>query len=238
MPPRKDVSAFGDTDGEFFGRKKIRPNIFWQKNFFDRKKVSARKKIGRKKKKKKKKKKNEFFSAENFSAENIPCSRNVFGRKFFVQFFFGRNIFGRKIFGRKTIGRNFFVRKIFRPKISPFVSPKAETMGGPGGVGAPPRSVRPSIREVWAEPTLQRRRESIPGSKPPLPPLCPHFDYSNGILYLRMRGSCSGSANSDTTLHEGLKKLMFHYLPEVKQIVSLRDEEHDPLFQESLEQSW
>jgi len=50
------------------------------------------------------------------------------------------------------------------------------------------------------------------------------FDHGDGSLYLRMVGSCSGCAQSHATLQEGVKKLMDHYLPEVKQIVGLNDE--------------
>jgi len=50
------------------------------------------------------------------------------------------------------------------------------------------------------------------------------FDHKDGSLYLRMVGSCSGCAQSHATLQEGVKKLMDHYLPEVKQIVGLNDE--------------
>eukprot|EP00930_Biecheleria_cincta_P054829 TRINITY_DN41222_c0_g1_i1.p1 TRINITY_DN41222_c0_g1~~TRINITY_DN41222_c0_g1_i1.p1 ORF type:complete len:222 (-),score=61.11 TRINITY_DN41222_c0_g1_i1:76-741(-) len=50
------------------------------------------------------------------------------------------------------------------------------------------------------------------------------FDYSDSTLYLRMKGSCSGCAQSHATLQEGVKNLMDHYIPEVKQIVGLSDE--------------
>eukprot|EP00435_Cladocopium_sp_Y103_P002531 s1048_g1.t1 len=53
------------------------------------------------------------------------------------------------------------------------------------------------------------------------------FDHGDGSLYLRMVGSCSGCAQSHATLQEGVKKLMDHYLPEVKQIVGLNDETGD-----------
>ncbi|CAK9034505.1 unnamed protein product [Durusdinium trenchii] len=50
------------------------------------------------------------------------------------------------------------------------------------------------------------------------------FDHGDGSLYLRMVGSCSGCSQSHATLQEGVKKLMDHYLPDVKQIVGLNDE--------------
>lgn len=56
-----------------------------------------------------------------------------------------------------------------------------------------------------------------------------HFDHSDGSLYLIMRGSCSGCAQSHATLQEGVKNLMDHYIPEVKQIVGLNEEEEDEI---------
>ncbi|CAJ1444589.1 unnamed protein product [Effrenium voratum] len=50
------------------------------------------------------------------------------------------------------------------------------------------------------------------------------FDHKDGSLYVRMVGSCSGCAMSHATLQEGVKNLMDHYLPAVKQIVGLNDE--------------
>ena len=73
------ASAFGDTDGEIFGRTIFRPKKNSAENFFGRK--IFRPKIFRPK----------IFSAETF-----------FGRKFFrPKVFSTENVFGRKHFWRK-----------------------------------------------------------------------------------------------------------------------------------------
>jgi Fe-S cluster biogenesis protein NfuA len=53
------------------------------------------------------------------------------------------------------------------------------------------------------------------------------FEHKGGVLYLRMHGSCSGCPSSSVTLQHGIKNLMDHYIPEVKQIVNVEDEEDD-----------
>ncbi|CAE7942107.1 NIFU4 [Symbiodinium necroappetens] len=50
------------------------------------------------------------------------------------------------------------------------------------------------------------------------------FDHADSTLYLKMVGSCSGCSQSHATLQEGVKNLMDHYIPQVKQIVGLNDE--------------
>ncbi|CAJ1384984.1 unnamed protein product [Effrenium voratum] len=51
------------------------------------------------------------------------------------------------------------------------------------------------------------------------------FDHSSGILYLRMIGACSGCPKSSVTLNMGIKNLMEHYIPEVKDVLPAEDEE-------------
>ena len=41
------------------------------------------------------------------------------------------------------------------------------------------------------------------------------FDPSTGIVYLHMRGSCSGCPSSAATLKSGVENLLKHYVPEV-----------------------
>mmetsp|Transcript_22024 Transcript_22024/g.41483 ORF Transcript_22024/g.41483 Transcript_22024/m.41483 type:complete len:223 (-) Transcript_22024:46-714(-) len=50
------------------------------------------------------------------------------------------------------------------------------------------------------------------------------FDHADGTLYLKMVGSCSGCSQSHATLQEGVRNLMDHYIPDVKQIVGLNDD--------------
>eukprot|EP00441_Pelagodinium_beii_P041974 CAMPEP_0197633174 /NCGR_PEP_ID=MMETSP1338-20131121/9596_1 /TAXON_ID=43686 ORGANISM="Pelagodinium beii, Strain RCC1491" /NCGR_SAMPLE_ID=MMETSP1338 /ASSEMBLY_ACC=CAM_ASM_000754 /LENGTH=177 /DNA_ID=CAMNT_0043204779 /DNA_START=101 /DNA_END=631 /DNA_ORIENTATION=+ len=45
------------------------------------------------------------------------------------------------------------------------------------------------------------------------------FDAAEGVLYLRMHGACAGCPKSSVTLNHGIKNLMEHYIPEVKDVV-------------------
>ncbi len=45
------------------------------------------------------------------------------------------------------------------------------------------------------------------------------FDnFDNGIVYLQMRGACSGCPSSTATLKMGIEKMLRHYIPEVKEV--------------------
>jgi Fe-S cluster biogenesis protein NfuA len=51
------------------------------------------------------------------------------------------------------------------------------------------------------------------------------FNATTGQLYLRMHGACSGCPKSNVTLQMGIKNLLEHYIPEVKEIVNVDEEE-------------
>jgi len=53
------------------------------------------------------------------------------------------------------------------------------------------------------------------------------FDPSDGSLYLRMHGACSGCPKSAVTLQHGIKNLMEHYIPEVKNVLPVEDGEEE-----------
>eukprot|EP00928_Gymnodinium_smaydae_P088483 TRINITY_DN72565_c0_g1_i1.p1 TRINITY_DN72565_c0_g1~~TRINITY_DN72565_c0_g1_i1.p1 ORF type:complete len:272 (-),score=59.32 TRINITY_DN72565_c0_g1_i1:87-902(-) len=53
------------------------------------------------------------------------------------------------------------------------------------------------------------------------------FDAADGTLYVQMHGACSGCPKSDVTLQMGIKNLMEHYIPEVKEIVNVDDDHKD-----------
>lgn len=55
-----------------------------------------------------------------------------------------------------------------------------------------------------------------------------NFDRVDGTLYLRMHGACSGCPKSNVTLQMGIKNLMQHYIPEVKDVLEAEDEEEIP----------
>ena len=42
--------------------------------------------------------------------------------------------------------------------------------------------------------------------------------YRDGIVYLNMRGSCSGCPSSTATLKHGIQNLLKHFLPEIREV--------------------
>jgi len=52
------------------------------------------------------------------------------------------------------------------------------------------------------------------------------FNEETGILKLKMLGSCSGCPSSSATLRNGILKAMTYYVGEVKNVVSVDEEEH------------
>ncbi len=44
------------------------------------------------------------------------------------------------------------------------------------------------------------------------------FDAENGVVWLNMRGSCSGCPSSTATLKAGVENLLKHYVPEVTRV--------------------
>ena len=49
------------------------------------------------------------------------------------------------------------------------------------------------------------------------------WDEDTGILYLFLRGACSGCAMSSVTLKQGVEEMIKHYIPEVKKIEGIDD---------------
>jgi len=46
-------------------------------------------------------------------------------------------------------------------------------------------------------------------------------EFRDGIVYVRLEGACVGCASSETTLKEGVEKILKFYFPEIKEIVAL-----------------
>jgi Fe-S cluster biogenesis protein NfuA len=44
------------------------------------------------------------------------------------------------------------------------------------------------------------------------------FDASTGVVYLHMRGACSGCPSSSATLRSGVENMLKHYVPEVTRV--------------------
>lgn len=45
--------------------------------------------------------------------------------------------------------------------------------------------------------------------------------YREGILGLEMRGACSGCPSSSSTLQHGIRNLMLHFVPEIRDVVAV-----------------
>lgn len=50
--------------------------------------------------------------------------------------------------------------------------------------------------------------------------------FENGVVYLRMKGSCSGCPSSQATLKMGIENLLKYYIPEVKEVREIEEEYH------------
>ncbi|MDD3021169.1 MAG: NifU family protein [Alphaproteobacteria bacterium] len=48
-------------------------------------------------------------------------------------------------------------------------------------------------------------------------------EFDKGILWLRMRGACSGCPSSTITLKMGIENMMRHYIPEVLEVRAVQD---------------
>ena len=46
-------------------------------------------------------------------------------------------------------------------------------------------------------------------------------EFKNGIVKVRLQGSCSGCPSSTMTLKQGVQNLLCHYIPEVKEVIAI-----------------
>ena len=46
-------------------------------------------------------------------------------------------------------------------------------------------------------------------------------EFNNGIVKVQLQGSCSGCPSSTMTLKQGVQNLLCHYIPEVKEVISI-----------------
>jgi len=51
------------------------------------------------------------------------------------------------------------------------------------------------------------------------------FDEGPGIVKLKLKGSCRGCSSSSVTLKSGIERMLTHYIPEVKSVEQILDEE-------------
>ena len=50
------------------------------------------------------------------------------------------------------------------------------------------------------------------------------YSFSNGIVYLKLRGACLGCPNSILTLKSGIENMLKHYVPEVQEVKQVYDD--------------
>ena len=46
-------------------------------------------------------------------------------------------------------------------------------------------------------------------------------EFKNGVVTVQLQGSCSGCPSSTMTLKQGVQNLLCHYIPEVKEVISI-----------------
>jgi len=51
------------------------------------------------------------------------------------------------------------------------------------------------------------------------------FDEGSGVVKLRLKGSCRGCASSAITLKSGIERMLMHYVPEVKEVEQVVDQD-------------
>jgi len=51
--------------------------------------------------------------------------------------------------------------------------------------------------------------------------------FEEGIVLLKMQGSCSGCSSSSVTLKSGIERMLMHYVPEVNGVVAVGDDDLD-----------
>ncbi len=49
------------------------------------------------------------------------------------------------------------------------------------------------------------------------------YNFEDGIVYVELKGACSGCPSSSITLKSGIERLLQHYVPEVKEIKAINE---------------
>uniref|UniRef100_A0A7S0L6L9 Scaffold protein Nfu/NifU N-terminal domain-containing protein n=1 Tax=Coccolithus braarudii TaxID=221442 RepID=A0A7S0L6L9_9EUKA len=53
------------------------------------------------------------------------------------------------------------------------------------------------------------------------------FNEDDGIVWLQMQGSCAGCPSSSVTLKAGIENMLMHYIPEVREVKAIDNEDDD-----------
>ena len=48
-------------------------------------------------------------------------------------------------------------------------------------------------------------------------------EFKNGVVTVNLQGSCSGCPSSTMTLKQGVQNLLCHYIPEIKEVISIQN---------------
>lgn len=48
--------------------------------------------------------------------------------------------------------------------------------------------------------------------------------FQDGVVFLKMQGSCSGCPSSSVTLKSGIERMLMHWIPEVQGVVAVTDD--------------
>jgi len=48
--------------------------------------------------------------------------------------------------------------------------------------------------------------------------------FENGVVYLMLKGSCSGCPSSTVTLKSGIENMLKHYIPEVESVEQVSED--------------
>ncbi|KAG6814422.1 hypothetical protein H0H92_007425 [Tricholoma furcatifolium] len=58
------------------------------------------------------------------------------------------------------------------------------------------------------------------------------FDESDGLVRVKLKGSCRGCSSSTVTLKSGIERMMMHYIPEVKGVEQILDQDEEIALEE------
>ncbi|PRP82995.1 iron-sulfur cluster scaffold protein, mitochondrial-like [Planoprotostelium fungivorum] len=61
--------------------------------------------------------------------------------------------------------------------------------------------------------------------------------FEDGVVFLKMQGSCSGCPSSSVTLKNGIERMLMHWIPEVNGVVAAGDDELDAISKAQLEKT-
>lgn len=52
-----------------------------------------------------------------------------------------------------------------------------------------------------------------------------YVGFEDGVVMVKMQGSCSGCPSSGATLKGGIERMLMHYVPEVTNVIEVNDDD-------------